>query len=122
MRAVLIAISLACFGASNCGAADKPVDRALASLRSRNDVAFTDRGGWIVVTEANGLTIWSFTPATHPANPAYVKRWLYQKGGAWYVGMQTQCGAPKSVCDALVAEFTLLNEQMRKSIEASHER
>ena len=96
-----------------------PVDEALAALRARTDVTFSTEKGWTIVTEANGLTIWSFAPADHPAHPAYVKRWVFQKDGAWYQDMNVMCGASKAACDKLVADFQKLNEQMRESVQKS---
>src|SRR5437870_4848574 len=101
MRALLILTSLCGFTTLSASQSGNPVEQELALLRARSDVAFATRDGWIVVTEADGLTIWSFTPATHPANSAYVKRWFYQKDGAWYVEMRAQCGASKLACDTL---------------------
>jgi hypothetical protein len=96
-----------------------PVEEALAALRARTDVTFTTQSGWTIATEGEGLTIWSFTPADHPAHPAYVKRWSFQKDGAWYLDMQVMCGASKAACDKLVSDFQKLNEQMRESIQKS---
>src|SRR5262245_57726693 len=46
------------------------VAEALADLKTREDVSIHALQGWTIVTEANGLTNWSFAPPDHPAYPA----------------------------------------------------
>jgi len=75
-----------------------------------------------VVTEQDGLTLWSFTPEGHPAYPAVVKRQMVEKDGAWYVNMNALCEATKAACDKLIEDFKVLNERMRQSIEQSKKR
>src|SRR2546422_3457337 len=91
------------------------VAAALGALRVRKDVGVAVRDGWTVMTEEGGLTLWSFTPDSHPAHPAVVRRQISQKDGAWYVDMNTLCEATKAACDKLVEDFRVLNERMRES-------
>src|SRR5688572_1981201 len=45
------------------------VAEALADLKTKDDVSIEVSQGWTIVTEADGLTTWSFTPSNHPAHP-----------------------------------------------------
>jgi hypothetical protein len=121
MRTLLLVLAFACAVSPCFGepSAANPVAAKLAELQARADVDTSVRGGWTIVTENGGLTIWYFTPPIHPAHPAYVKRWMFQKDGAWYQDMNVMCGSTTTICDALVAEFRQLNEQMRDAIQKS---
>jgi hypothetical protein len=83
-----------------------------------------DRDGWIAFDEkvADNTVLWVFVPQTHPAYPATVKRTVIENDGKLYIDMRILCGAQKSVCDDLVRDFTALNEQMRREIEAKRGR
>jgi len=96
------------------------VAAALADLRARNDVSVSVENGWTIITEPDGLTIWSFTASGHPAHPAVAKRIFYQENGAWYVKMNVRCEADKAACDQFVRDFEALNDAMRKAIEQNH--
>jgi hypothetical protein len=93
------------------------VAEALADLKTRNDVSIEVSQGWTIVTEADGLTTWSFTPPNHPANPAVAKRVLYKDQDGWHIKMDVLCEAEKAACDQFVKDFEALNEQMRQAIE-----
>ena len=84
---------------------------ALAALRSRTDVQFSDFHGWTIVSDRASLTVWSFTPADHPAAPAVVRRQVVQIGQKTGVRTSVLCGASKATCDALVIDFEKLTEQ-----------
>jgi hypothetical protein len=96
------------------------VSAALESLKAKSDVKISVQAGWTVIED--GMTLWSFTPPNHPAYPAAVKRALVEKDGAWHVEMNALCQADKAACDKLMAEFRTLNDNMRESIERSHQR
>ena len=93
------------------------VAEALADLETRDDVTIEVSQGWTIVTEADGLTTWSFTPSDHPANPAVAKRTLYQDQDGWQIKMSIRCEAEKAACDQFVRDFEALNEQMIQYIE-----
>ena len=119
MRIPLLLLSALLIGPSHASEPEmNPVEEALTALRARSDVTITGQGGWTIVSDESGLTIWSFTPADHPAHPAYVERRMIQKDGAWYVRMNVQCGASKKACDKLVEEFRALNEQIREELNS----
>ncbi len=96
------------------------VAEALASLKTRDDVSIEVSQGWTIITSADGLTIWSFTPPGHPAHPAMAQRIFYQDQGGWFVKMNILCEAEKATCDQFVRDFNALNEQMRQYIEQQH--
>ncbi|HEU0294082.1 MAG TPA: hypothetical protein VFR47_15175 [Anaerolineales bacterium] len=93
------------------------VAEAMADLKAREDVSLEVADGWTIITEADGLTMWSFTPPDHPAHPAVAKRIFYKDQGGWYVKMTIRCEADKASCDQFVRDFEALNEQMRKALE-----
>ena len=93
------------------------VAEALADLKTRDNVSIEVSQGWTIVTEADGLTTWSFTPSDHPAYPAVAKRTLYQDADGWQIKMDILCEAEKSACDRFVKDFEALNEQMRQAIQ-----
>jgi len=93
------------------------VAEALAGLKTRDNVSIEVSQGWTIVTEADGLTTWSFTPSNHPAHPAVAKRVLYEDQDGWHIKMDILCEAEKAACDQFVKDFDALNEQMRQAIE-----
>jgi hypothetical protein len=96
------------------------VATALAALQARNDVKTSIQDGWTVIED--GMTMWSFTPAGHPAHPSVAKRTLVEKNGGYSIVMNVLCQSTKSACDQLVADFEQLNDQMRASIARQHQR
>ena len=97
------------------------VDAALADLTSQPANIVTIKDDWTIITNPNNLTIWSFAPKDHPAYPAAVKRTSVERDGAWYMVMHTLCQAEKEPCDALIAQFKQLNDQMREYIKDQKE-
>lgn len=95
------------------------VAAALSALRAREEVNIAVEGGWTIITEPGGLTIWSFSPPDQPAYPAVAKRVLYQEAGAWFIKMDVRCEAEKAACDQLQRDFEALNENMREAMEAA---
>ena len=95
-----------------------PVEEELSALRARTDISFVMQAGWTIATSRDRLTTWSFTPSAHAAHPAFVKRRFYEKEGAVLVEMSAQCGAEKVACDALIADFRKLNQQLQESMRA----
>ena len=93
------------------------VAEALADLKTRDNVSIEVSQGWTIVTEADGLTTWSFTSPNHAAHPAVAKRTLYQDQEGWHIKMDVLCEAEKTACDQFIKDFQALNEQMRQAIE-----
>ena len=93
------------------------VAEALADLQSSGTVSIEVSQGWTIVTEANRLTTWSFTPPNHPAHPAVAKRVLFEDQDGWHIKMDVLCEAERDACDQFVKDFEILNEQMRQAIE-----
>ncbi|MEP7155559.1 MAG: DUF4019 domain-containing protein [Betaproteobacteria bacterium] len=94
------------------------VAAAFEALKAKPGVKPIDQGGWTIIAEDDGSTIWSFTPPGHAAYPAVVKRRLVKKGNDLTVDMAALCQAEKSACDKLVEEFKQLNERMKQTIAA----
>ncbi|MBT8145189.1 MAG: DUF4019 domain-containing protein [Gammaproteobacteria bacterium] len=100
------------------------VEDALQSLRAKEGVNITNSDGWTVVDDSTGdnHVLWSFTPPGHPAHPAAVKRTVHEEDGAIWIDMNALCQAEKAPCDALIEEFTQLNEKIRQAVAARHPR
>jgi hypothetical protein len=88
------------------------VAAALEALQKRADVRISRQGGWTIVDDRGSLTLWSFAPDGHPAHPAVVRRKIVEEQGQIFVRMNVLCEASKAACDALVADFNKLNQQM----------
>src|SRR5262245_14735526 len=61
---------------SPAGVGFKSVAEALTALKARPGAksSVTQPDSWTIITEQGGSVVWSFTPATHPAHPAVVRR------------------------------------------------
>ncbi|WP_156473154.1 hypothetical protein [Pseudorhodoferax sp. Leaf265] len=94
------------------------VQDALVALKATPGVQvdITKPDGWVIVNEPGNIQ-WSFTPSTHAAYPAVVRRAIkINSGGEVYIEMSALCQAEKAPCDKLIEDFKGLNEQMRNSI------
>jgi hypothetical protein len=92
------------------------VTAALAALRAKSGVKVHEQAGWTVVDDPETTSIWSFTPAGHPAHPAVIRRTIVQEGKDIFVRMGVLCQASKPACDKLVAEFEAMNKAMRERL------
>ncbi len=101
------------------GTGFKTVASALEAVNAKPDVSVnTTPDAWTIITEADGMTIWSFTPSTYPAYPAVVKRTLRNhSNGDLYVEMGVLCEAKKTICNKLVKDFENQNKKMTKQVK-----
>ncbi len=90
------------------------VESARRALLGMSDAkSYTTPDGWLVVELPAQYQLWTFTPATDPANPAVVKRTITtHPDGDVYIEMSVLCGASKEACDDLVRRFQALNQQI----------
>jgi hypothetical protein len=95
------------------------VAAALAALKARSDVKMAVYNGWTLASDAAEKALWSFTPPTHPAYPAAVKRTVFERNGRALIDVSALCEASKRACDELIAEFP---ELRRKNIEEDRDR
>src|SRR5262249_41816615 len=97
------------------------VAATLAELRAKAGVTVAEQAGWTVIQD--GLTMYSFTPAGHPAHPAAVRRTVFREAdGAWSLKMSILCEAAQPACDKLAADFQELNNKMREDLARSRGR
>jgi hypothetical protein len=119
---VILSLSLVCWplaaSAQESGSIGyATVADALQSLRADPTAVESNYDGWTVFAREGGMEIWSFTPGNHPAHPSAAKRTAYRAdNGDWHVATRLLCGATKTACDALMAEYLLLDEQMKERI------
>ena len=90
---------------------------ALEALRAKSGVKISTEAGWTVIEDRSTFSVWSFTPPGHPAFPAAIHRQVVQDGNNMFVKTSVLCEAPKSACDAVVAEFQKLNGQVRDELK-----
>ena len=89
---------------------------AMKSLQAKSGVRVSQQSGWTVIEEPSTLSLWSFTPESHPANPAVVHRKIIQEGDDLFVRMHVLCEASKPACDTLTSDFQKLNPQMTENL------
>ncbi|WP_252372461.1 hypothetical protein, partial [Alteromonas stellipolaris] len=94
----------------------KTVDLALQALKNKDGTNLSIQGGWTIIedTEESNLVLWSFTPETHAAHPAAIKRKVLEKNQAIHIQMSALCQAKKADCDKLMKEFEQLNKNIMK--------
>ncbi|HTT10952.1 MAG TPA: hypothetical protein VMG60_08700 [Burkholderiaceae bacterium] len=110
------------------GVGFKSVADALAALKTRPGakISVTQPDAWTIITEQGGAVVWSFTPATHPAHPAVVRRAIVVgEDGLARIEMAGLCQAEKAPCDRLMKDFRDLTERstraMRERINSADE-
>jgi len=114
-------------GEKNSNIGYPSVEAALNAIQANPDpnISITEFQGWKLVTINRGSdneVLWSFTPETHPAYPAAIKRNILRKDRVMRIRMNVLCEAGKQECDALIAEFEQRNEAVRKRLQASFDR
>ena len=85
------------------------VSQALTALRAKPGIVFTTENGWLVATDEEAYSIWSFAPRGYAAYPAVVKRWVIPKEVGSEMRMDVLCEASKAACDDLVRTFAKMN-------------
>ncbi|MFP7723830.1 hypothetical protein [Lysobacter sp. A3-1-A15] len=95
------------------------VAAALEDLKRRPDVSVRDNAGWTIVgiDTPQERSIWSFTPAGHPAHPAAVKRTIYEESGMVMMKTNALCQAEKAACDDLMAQFADLERELQQRMQ-----
>lgn len=92
------------------------VAQALEHLKSRPGVEISTQGKWTIVDDTKEQTLWSFTPADHPAHPAVVRRAARERDGYVVIEMSALCQAAKAACDSLMAEFQAMNDRIASDL------
>ena len=109
-------------GRSSIGYAS--VQEALEAVKARPGVQIqvTKPDAWTIASEPGNIQ-WSFTPSSHYAYPAVVRREVKTSAaGDVYIEMTGLCQAAKAPCDRLMDEFRDLNEKIRQSVKARLEK
>ena len=97
------------------------VAEALADLKTKGGVSIQVLQGWTIVTEADGLTNWSFAPPDYPAYPAVAKRFFYRDQDGWHLKMDILCEAKTAACEEFERHFEALNEPIYRLTELQQE-
>ena len=99
------------------------VDAALTALKNDPNAVVREQGGWTIIQTKESdksMSIWSFSPPSHPAHPAAVKRTVYEKDGAVMMRTNALCQASKAECDKLMAEFADMERQMQERMRSGN--
>ena len=86
---------------------------------TRNDEGFQryDANGWLVAVKMTeeDRWLWAFTPASHPANPAVIRRSLFWLPTASRIETVVLCGfEDKARCQAFLDEVSRNNDAIRE--------
>ncbi|OEC35682.1 molecular chaperone DnaJ [Pseudomonas sp. 21C1] len=111
-----ISIAFSAFASENSSIGYKTVELALKALKSKEGINLSSQGGWTIIEdkEDSNLVLWSFTPDSHPAHPAAIKRKVVERNQKIYIQMSALCQAKKEDCDKLMQEFEQLNQNIMK--------
>ena len=104
---------------SPAGVGFKSVADALAALKTRPGakISVTQPDAWTIISEQGGSVVWSFTPATHPAYPAVIRRAIViGEDGMARIEMAGLCQAEKAPCDRLMKDFRDLTERSSRAL------
>jgi hypothetical protein len=92
------------------------VEAALAGLRAKPGVKFSQQDGWTIANDPSENALWTFTPPGHAAYPAVVKRRMITQNGQVVMDMSVMCKGSKQACDDLVRAFQDLNAKIAESL------
>ena len=94
-------------------------EQAYEALKKNSQAKFSEDQGWTIVSIENGndFIVWTFTPTTHSAHPAVIKRKMVKKNDAIYIDMKGICDAEKNQCDKLFEDFEKLNDKISQGIQ-----
>jgi hypothetical protein len=81
------------------------IEAALSAVRARPGVSESQSDGWTVIEDKARRETWLFSPPSHPAHPAVVKRTVVRRLGETRTQTAARCGAGQAACDRLVAEL-----------------
>lgn len=93
------------------------VAAALESIRTKSGAKITMQSGWTVIQDEATTTVWSFTPPSHPAYPAALRRSVVEQDGSLVVKSDAMCEAAKAACEQLMADVRDLDNRMSEAIE-----
>ncbi len=77
-------------------------------------VHISQRDGWTNAEDSRNFTLWSFTPATHPAHPSVVQRRVIRHQGVAQIETIVLCEAAEQACTELRDEFDQRNRRIQQ--------
>ena len=87
------------------------VAAALEAVKAKPGVRVPVQDGWTVMEDRAAMTMWSFTPAGHPAHPTVARREVKQaKDGSISIQQSVLCQAQKPACGKVNAELVELKQ------------
>lgn len=98
------------------------VSSALEAMRAKSGVKVSVQSGWTVIEDEETMSLWSFTPSNHSAHPAAVHRKVIREGENILIQSKVLCEGLKPACDAMVSEFSKLDQSVRDSMKSKTSR
>ena len=84
-----------------------------------NGTVVTHADGWVIINEPLAAAQWSFTPASHAAHPAVLRRAVRRSAdGKVSVETTSLCEAGPAACADLLHEFAALDDRITQSVRA----
>jgi hypothetical protein len=105
---------------SSAGVGFRNVSEALAAVRARPGakISVSQPDSWTIITEQDGSVVWSFTPSSHPAHPAVVRRSIVVgDDGLSRIEMASLCQGEKAQCDRLVKDFRDITDRSTRALK-----
>jgi len=102
--------------AAGSGIGYPSAEAALEALRARGNVEISVQDGWTIADDKPNHALWSFTPPSHPAHPAVVRRTLVRDGEHASIQMDSLCVAGAEACEGLVGEFRRINQALQDAL------
>ena len=89
------------------------VAATLDALRAEPSAQFREQRGWTLVAsrELGDAVEWFFTPESHAAHPAVVKRTAIERDGIGMIDLVALCHAEQTACDRLLDDFRQQHER-----------
>jgi hypothetical protein len=112
---VFMAAGVALAQAQGSAIGFETVTAARTALQAKPGVKQSSNDGWLIIEDTDG-SLWSFTPASHYANPSVGRRILQQRDGEFFVETRILCQAQKPQCDRLKADYELLDKRMSEAL------
>jgi len=100
---------------------DATVQEAFETLEADPSAAQSEHEGWTSFNQTidGSYIICSFTREDHPVHPTAVRREIVNKDGEVSIFMGVLCHSSRFVCDQLIEQFQLINENLKRKLSGN---
>jgi hypothetical protein len=123
-RALSLIVSVTTFAVAGpasaediCGVAAEDAKGMIAKVEALKLDKAPSPEKYTSVQDAENRILWTMTTEGHAAHPAAVCRKVVQEDRSMNIEMRLLCDAKQEACDALVQDFQIMNEQMRRNLQ-----